>query len=107
VEATCTKEGTVTHTCTVCGDSYTETIPATGHKEGKAEISIKAGFFHEGTQVTKCSTCGELLSTKAIPQKCPISLKLVMLIVGIAAAIIIGTIVCIRKKTVIKKEVNA
>ncbi len=107
VDATCIEDGTVTYTCTVCEDSYIETIPATGHKAGKDEIAKKAGFFHQGTQITKCSICGEILSTKAIPQICPISLNVVILIVCISAVIIIGTIVCIRKKAVIKKEVNA
>ncbi|MCD7822974.1 MAG: carbohydrate-binding domain-containing protein, partial [Oscillospiraceae bacterium] len=30
-EATCTEDGVRTYTCTECGDSYTESIPATGH----------------------------------------------------------------------------
>jgi len=30
VEATCGADGSVTYTCSVCGDSYTDTIPATG-----------------------------------------------------------------------------
>ena len=29
--ASCTEDGLTTYTCSVCGDSYTETIPATGH----------------------------------------------------------------------------
>lgn len=28
---TCTADGTTTYTCSVCGDTYTETTPATGH----------------------------------------------------------------------------
>ena len=30
-EATCTEDGVTTYTCTTCGDTYTETIDATGH----------------------------------------------------------------------------
>ena len=30
-EATCGKDGLLTYTCTVCGDTYTEAIPATGN----------------------------------------------------------------------------
>lgn len=33
-EPTCTSNGFTTHTCTVCGDTYTDnTVPATGHKD--------------------------------------------------------------------------
>ena len=42
-EATCTEDGVMVHTCTVCGDSYTETIEATGHS------------YVDGT----CEHCGE------------------------------------------------
>ena len=31
--ATCTEAGTATYTCTKCGDSYTEDVPAKGHTE--------------------------------------------------------------------------
>jgi pullulanase len=31
IEATCTADGSATYTCTLCGDTYTETLPATGH----------------------------------------------------------------------------
>ncbi len=30
-DPTCTEDGYVTYACTDCGDSYTETVPATGH----------------------------------------------------------------------------
>ena len=30
--ASCTKAGVRTYTCTVCGDSFTEAIPALGHR---------------------------------------------------------------------------
>ena len=43
-EATCTTEGSVTYSCT-CGDSYTETIAATGHS------------FYDGV-CTKCGSDG-------------------------------------------------
>ncbi|MCD8189218.1 MAG: MBG domain-containing protein [Clostridiales bacterium] len=42
-EATCTEDGYTTYTCSACGDSYTETIPATGHT------------FVDGV----CTSCGE------------------------------------------------
>ena len=33
--ATCTENGVMTYTCTMCGDTKTETIPATGHAYGE------------------------------------------------------------------------
>ena len=30
--ATCTEDGSITYTCILCGDSYDEAVPATGHK---------------------------------------------------------------------------
>ena len=42
-EPTCTADGSATYTCTACGDSYTETVAATGHS------------YSDGT----CTVCGE------------------------------------------------
>jgi hypothetical protein len=39
---TCTEPGSTTYTCTLCGDSYTETLPALGHD----------------WQGTRCARCG-------------------------------------------------
>ena len=43
IAATCTVDGIKTYTCTGCGDSYTQTIPSTGHS------------YTEGN----CENCGE------------------------------------------------
>ena len=66
--ATCTVAGVKTYTCTVCGETYTETIPATGHTPvGVAEkpaTCTEAGH----TAGTKCSVCEAILSgMEAIP----------------------------------------
>ncbi|MFQ9390174.1 MAG: hypothetical protein ACLR1V_16505 [Coprococcus sp.] len=34
-EATCTEDGVKTNTCTVCGETKTEIIPAVGHQYGE------------------------------------------------------------------------
>ncbi|MBE6807058.1 MAG: hypothetical protein E7527_03455 [Ruminococcaceae bacterium] len=49
---TCTEAGETTYTCSVCGDSYTEAISATGHNPG-AEADC------ENAQT--CTVCGEVL----------------------------------------------
>ena len=57
--ATCTTSGTKTYTCS-CGDSYTEALSATGHKEttlpAKAATCTKTGL----TSGKKCTVCGTI-----------------------------------------------
>ena len=36
-EPTCTEKGSITYTCSICGDSYTETVKALGHDWKKVE----------------------------------------------------------------------
>lgn len=43
-EATCTEDGVITYTCTVCGDSYTEVIPATGHSYGEPVFTWESDY---------------------------------------------------------------
>ena len=40
VPATCTEDGSITYTCFDCGESYTDTVPATGHSfvSGSCEL---------------------------------------------------------------------
>ncbi|MCD8006022.1 MAG: hypothetical protein LUF29_03465 [Oscillospiraceae bacterium] len=55
-EATCTTDGVRTYTCS-CGDSYTETIPATGHSY---EAVVTAPTCTEkGYTTYTCSVCGD------------------------------------------------
>ncbi|WP_028510321.1 leucine-rich repeat domain-containing protein [Ruminococcus sp. NK3A76] len=53
--ATCTKNGVKTYTCS-CGDSYTETIKATGHKY--TEKVVKPTYDAQGYTLHTCSVCG-------------------------------------------------
>ena len=51
VEATCTQNGKITYKCS-CGDSYTETIKATGHKWGSTYTEVTdrqdpQGYYQE------------------------------------------------------------
>lgn len=54
---TCTQAGTGLYRCS-CGTQKTDTIPATGHKWGKWEITRKATCAVSGIQTRKCSVCG-------------------------------------------------
>ena len=56
VEVTCTTDGKLTYSCSGCGDSYTETVAAPGHKY---DIVITAPDCENGGYTTHtCSACG-------------------------------------------------
>lgn len=54
-QPTCTSTGVRTYTCS-CGDNYTETLPATGHKY--LTTVIKPTYIEQGYTLHKCSVCG-------------------------------------------------
>ncbi|MCC8131087.1 MAG: hypothetical protein LIO72_04980 [Ruminococcus sp.] len=61
-EATCTEDGVKTYTCSVCEDTYTETIPATGHTESDEvviENKVAATCTADGSydSVVYCTVC--------------------------------------------------
>ena len=57
-EATCTENGTITYTCTVCGETTEEIIPATGH-------SFSAEWSKDEENHWHAATCGhEVISEK-------------------------------------------
>ena len=64
--ATCTAEGSTTYTCSKCGRTYSETIPATGHTAGDAvtENAVSATCTADGSYdtVVYCTVCGAELS---------------------------------------------
>ena len=53
-EATCTEDGAVVYTCSVCGDTYSEAIPAVGHVPGADAATC--------TEAVICTVCGEVLT---------------------------------------------
>ena len=67
--ATCIEAGLRTYTCSRCGDTYTEEIPAAGHsyetvRENEVEPTCRdAGSYDE---VVKCSVCGDEKSRTAV-----------------------------------------
>lgn len=53
---TCETDGEATYTCE-CGDSYTETIKATGHVFENYVSNNDATYLADGTETSKCSNC--------------------------------------------------
>ncbi|MBE6948917.1 MAG: hypothetical protein E7456_03620 [Ruminococcaceae bacterium] len=52
VAPTCTEDGSTTYTCSDCGYTYSEVIPATGHSFGSWFMNGDAGH------IRYCNTCG-------------------------------------------------
>ncbi len=66
VEATCTEDGENTYACSVCGDSYTETIAATGHTI-VIDPAVAATYKSTGlTEGSHCSVCGEVIMAQEV-----------------------------------------
>ena len=56
--ATCTEEGVMTYTCTVCGTTKTEAISATGHTWDDGTVTTAATCTEEGVMTYTCTVCG-------------------------------------------------
>lgn len=64
--ATCTENGVKTYTCE-CGDSYTESIPATGHNYGDFVVTKPATCTEDGVKTKTCANCNDKI-TESIPK---------------------------------------
>ena len=58
-EATCTKDGVKTFTCSVCKDSYTEAIAATGKHNYTSKVTTEATCTKDGVKTFTCSVCND------------------------------------------------
>lgn len=65
LEPTCTGTGVRTYTCADCGDTYTQTIPATGHSYQSA-VTMPPTCTNTGVRTFTCSVCGDSY-TASIP----------------------------------------
>jgi len=63
---TCASDGSKTHTCSACGYSEIEVLPATGNHVYSSTISKQATCGETGTKILTCSTCQES-KTESIP----------------------------------------
>ena len=64
--ATCTSAGSRKRVCS-CGDTQTETIPATGHTPGDWIIDREAQIGVAGSKHRECTVCHTMLETETIP----------------------------------------
>ncbi len=65
VDATCTQDGSKVYTCTACGDTYSEVIPANG-EHAYETVVVEADCTTEGSKTHTCTVCGDS-STEVIP----------------------------------------
>ncbi len=66
IPATCTTDGELTLTCSLCGETQTETIYATGHDE-RFVMGYDAGCFEDGlTDGSYCTICDEVLTEQEV-----------------------------------------
>ena len=64
---TCMLGGYTTHTCSICGDSYTDNYTAAaGHNYGAWENQTAATCLTDGVQKRTCSGCGDV-QTQSVP----------------------------------------
>ena len=59
VQPTCTTPGTKTYTCTICGDSYTETIDNGGHTYNDGVVTTPPDCTTTGVMTYTCTGCGD------------------------------------------------
>ena len=62
-EVTCTSDGIKKYTCPNCKHSYTETLPALGHKYSKTS-ELQPTCTKDGFKIYLCSNCGEYREDK-------------------------------------------
>lgn len=73
-EATCKGTGTMTYTCS-CGQTKTETIPATGHSWSEWEVTKQATDSEKGMKQRTCEACGEAQTLEIEIQKAEIRVE--------------------------------
>ena len=67
-EPTCTEEGYTTHTCTVCGHTYTDTtVPALGHDFCPWYYTENPSCLEPGQERRDCARCGIREDRMALP----------------------------------------
>ena len=58
-EATCSEDGVMTFTCSLCGDSYKEVIAKTGKHEYEENVTKEPTCTENGEKTYKCKNCSD------------------------------------------------
>ncbi|MBO5936531.1 MAG: fibronectin type III domain-containing protein [Clostridia bacterium] len=66
--ATCERDGKAVEVCSICGESRTEIVPATGHKMSGFKVTKEASCKATGEKKSTCSVCSYSVTEK-IPKK--------------------------------------
>ena len=66
-EPTCTERGEKTFTCTICGNTNTKKVNATGHSYGAYKVVKESTNKRKGLKSKTCSVCGKIVY-EAIPK---------------------------------------
>ena len=66
-EPTCTERGEKTFTCSICGNTKTEKVSATGHSYGEYEVVKEPTNARKGLKAKTCGVCGKIVY-EAIPK---------------------------------------
>ena len=66
-EPTCTEDGVKTYTCSLCGETRTEPVPATGHTSDEGVVTTEPTCTEDGVKTYTCTVCGEVLKTESVP----------------------------------------
>ena len=64
-EATCTEKGEKTYTCTICGNTFKTSIPATNHPSRKT-VRTEGDCGDPGTIETICNICDAVISSETL-----------------------------------------
>ena len=60
-EPTCTERGEKTFTCTICGNTNTKKVNATGHRYGAYKVVKEPTNKRKGLKSKTCSVCGKIV----------------------------------------------
>lgn len=71
--ATCTTDGLQIRTCLICGETETQTVPATGHNYTSKVIAPT--LIEQGYTLHTCSVCGDSYKDNYVSSLCETQLK--------------------------------
>ena len=100
-QPTCKETGIKTYTCTICGETRTESIPTTDHVWSSWKVVKEATADQAGQEERTCSVCGEV-ETREIPATGG-SLDVTMITMTVSA-IILGLVLFVFGLYMVRKK---